>query len=236
MEFSDLMMHFSNLCWHCKSSSFRLISQRRYVVGRLKGIPTASHPPAASAPCPTFDGDDMLPDLVLQLRLVHLLQQLVDGVDVRVDGLEPLDLGSDGGRVGQMLLVVHGSNSKMGPPPPSWCLSDGEGGGTQKWNLWPPAGGQKQRKSLRSGFLPRIPWKLNSLTLWTVKHSKCPGGESPGAEISWSSFSSPVVFWWRPTCCYCAVRAALPRGVPFPNSGVRQARRRFPISSQVFSD
>lgn len=61
----------------------------------------------------------MLPDLVLQLRLVHLLQQLVDGVDVRVDGLEPLDLGSDGGRVGQMLLVVHGSNSKMGPPPPS---------------------------------------------------------------------------------------------------------------------
>lgn len=75
--------------------------------------------PAASSPCPTFDGDDMLPDLVLQLRLVHLLQQLVDGVDVRVDGLEPLDLGSDGGRVGQMLLVVHGCNSKMGPPPPS---------------------------------------------------------------------------------------------------------------------
>lgn len=49
----------------------------------------------------------MLPDLVLQQRLLHPLQQLVDGVDVRVDGLEPLDLGPDGGRVGQMLLVVH---------------------------------------------------------------------------------------------------------------------------------
>lgn len=87
---------------------------------RLKGILTSSQSPAqlaASSPCPTFDRDDMLPDLVLQLRLVHLLQQLVDGVDVRVDGLEPLDLGSDGDRVGQMLLVVHGCNSKMGGPP-----------------------------------------------------------------------------------------------------------------------
>lgn len=67
------------------------------------------HPP----PCPTFNGDDMLPDLVLQQRLLHPLQQLVDGVDVGVDGLEPLDLGADGGRVGQVLLVVHGCASRL---------------------------------------------------------------------------------------------------------------------------
>ncbi|MED6261351.1 hypothetical protein ATANTOWER_003976 [Ataeniobius toweri] len=62
---------------------------------------------------PTFDGDDMLPDLVLQQRLLHPLQQLVDGVDVRVHGLEPLDLGSDGGRVGQMQLIVHPDRGKQ---------------------------------------------------------------------------------------------------------------------------
>lgn len=56
---------------------------------------------------PTFYCDDMLPNLVLQHRLLDPLQQLVDGVDVRMDGLEPLDLGADGGRVGLMLLVVH---------------------------------------------------------------------------------------------------------------------------------
>lgn len=56
----------------------------------------------------TFDGDHMLPDLVLEQRLLDPLQQLVDGVDVGMDRLEPLDLGPDGGRVGQMLLVVHG--------------------------------------------------------------------------------------------------------------------------------
>lgn len=70
------------------------------------------------------------------------------------------------------------------------------------------------------------------------KTFKSPGGESPEAEMSLSSFSSPVLVWWRqPTCCYCAVRAAAPRGVPFPNpdvlTDVWQARRRFPISSQA---
>lgn len=45
----------------------------------------------------TFNGNDMLSDLILQQRLLHPLQQLVDGVDVRMDGLEPLDLRSDGG-------------------------------------------------------------------------------------------------------------------------------------------
>lgn len=65
---------------------------------------------------PTFDGDDVLPDLVLQVRLVDPLQQLVDGVDVRVDGLEPVDLGADGGRVGLVLLVVHAWTGGSGRP------------------------------------------------------------------------------------------------------------------------
>lgn len=56
----------------------------------------------------------MLPDLVLQQRLLHPLQQLVDGVDVGVNRLEPLDLGSDGGRVGQVLLIVHPCKSFLG--------------------------------------------------------------------------------------------------------------------------
>lgn len=97
----------------------------------------------------------MLPDLVLQLRLVHLLQQLVDGVDVGVDRLEPLDLGSDGGRVGQMLLVVHGWKSKMGPPPPAGVCSDGEGGGTPERSVT-SSRRRAAEKSLRSGCLPRI--------------------------------------------------------------------------------
>lgn len=62
----------------------------------------------------TFDGDDMLPDLILQQRLLDALQQLVDGVDVGVHRLETLDLGADGGRVGQVLLVVHGNQQPGG--------------------------------------------------------------------------------------------------------------------------
>lgn len=92
-----------------------------------------AHPPALvqpirqHAPCPlTFDGDDMLPDLVLQQRLLHPLQQLVDGVDVGVHRLEALDLGADGGRVGQVLLVVHRSSrvERLGLMMLAW----GEGG------------------------------------------------------------------------------------------------------------
>lgn len=49
----------------------------------------------------TFNGDDVLPDLVLQGQVIDALDQVVDGVDVRVDGLEPVDLCSDGRRVGQ---------------------------------------------------------------------------------------------------------------------------------------
>lgn len=45
----------------------------------------------------TFNGNDMLSDLVLQQRILHPLQQLVDRVDVRMDGLEPLNLSSDRG-------------------------------------------------------------------------------------------------------------------------------------------
>lgn len=43
----------------------------------------------------TFDGDDMLADLVLEREVVDALDQVVDGVDVRVHGLEAVDLGSD---------------------------------------------------------------------------------------------------------------------------------------------
>lgn len=74
---------------------------------------------ATPAACPsprrrlTFDGDDMLADLVLQHRLLHPLQQLVDGVDVGVHRLEALDLGPDGCRVGQLLLVVHGAAAPL---------------------------------------------------------------------------------------------------------------------------
>lgn len=76
--------------------------------------PTHYHPPPPPSPGsrPTFNGDDMLPDLVLQQRLLHPLQQLVDGVDVGVHRLEPLDLVPDSGRVGEVLLVVHGCSSR----------------------------------------------------------------------------------------------------------------------------
>lgn len=70
--------------------------------------------PAPRRPRLTLDGDDMLADLVLQHGLLDALQQLVDGVDVGVHRLEALDLGADGCRVGQLLLVVHG------PPFPSF--------------------------------------------------------------------------------------------------------------------
>lgn len=79
----------------------------------------------------TFDGDDMLPDLVLQQRLLHALQQLIDGVNVGVHRLEALDLGADGGRVGQVLLVVHGYQQPDGVRLPllviRWRLRDAEG-------------------------------------------------------------------------------------------------------------
>lgn len=55
----------------------------------------------------------MLPDLVLYQRLLDALQQLVNGVDVRVDRLEPLDLGSDGRRVGELLLIIHSAQPPL---------------------------------------------------------------------------------------------------------------------------
>lgn len=55
----------------------------------------------------TFNTDDMFPDLVLQDGVLDSLQQVVDRVDIGMDTLESLDLGSDGRRVGQLLLVIH---------------------------------------------------------------------------------------------------------------------------------
>lgn len=46
----------------------------------------------------------MLSDLVLKGQVIDALDQVVDGVDVGMDGLEPLDLCSDGRRVGQNKL------------------------------------------------------------------------------------------------------------------------------------
>lgn len=43
-----------------------------------------------------FDGDDMLPHLVLQHSLLLRLQKLIDGVDAGVDELELWDSGPDG--------------------------------------------------------------------------------------------------------------------------------------------
>lgn len=49
---------------------------------------------AVLLPIVTLNGDDFFLDLVLLLRLLHLLLQLLDG-DVGVDPLEVLDLGLD---------------------------------------------------------------------------------------------------------------------------------------------
>jgi hypothetical protein len=54
--------------------------------------------PGEKRACPTFNADDVLPDLLGQQRIRHELDQVVDGVDRRVDGLEPLDLVADGHR------------------------------------------------------------------------------------------------------------------------------------------
>lgn len=75
----------------------------------------------------------MLPDLVLQQRLINALQQLIDGVDIGVHRLKTLDLGADGGRVGQVLLVVHGYQERRGIEAPAlaikWMMQDAEGEG-----------------------------------------------------------------------------------------------------------
>ena len=57
----------------------------------------------------TFYADDVFAYLLRQERVRHQLDQVVDGVDARVDGLEPLDLLADGqrvGHVGQEVLVA----------------------------------------------------------------------------------------------------------------------------------
>lgn len=62
----------------------------------------------------TFNGDDVLPDLVLQPWLFHPLQQLINGVNVGVHRLEPMDLRPDGRRIRQLLLlllIVHGGET-----------------------------------------------------------------------------------------------------------------------------
>lgn len=62
----------------------------------------------------TFDGDDVLADLVLQREVVDALDQVVDGVDVRVHGLEAVDLGSDRRRVRQDELRARSAGLSRG--------------------------------------------------------------------------------------------------------------------------
>lgn len=123
---------------------------------RTQGRGVLGEPSAPPAACPaprrlTFDGDDMLADLVLQHRLLHPLQQLVDGVDVGVHGLEALDLGPDGCRVGQLLLVVHGAAAPVRRPlrPGAFSL--------RLARTEPPAqaGGRRRREAGRRGDEPR---------------------------------------------------------------------------------
>lgn len=56
----------------------------------------------------------MLADLVLQREVVDALDQVVDGVDVRVHRLEAVDLGSDGRRVGQHELRARSAGLSRG--------------------------------------------------------------------------------------------------------------------------
>ncbi len=67
--------------------------------------------------CPTFNADDMFPNLLSQKWIRHEFDQIVDGVDGRMDGLEPLNLVPDGhrGRV-LMMLRVKGHPLRRGVP------------------------------------------------------------------------------------------------------------------------
>ena len=54
------------------------------------------NPPLQEKQTLTFNGDDMFSDLVLKGQVIDALNQVVDGVNVGMDGLEPLDLCPDG--------------------------------------------------------------------------------------------------------------------------------------------
>ena len=185
------------------------------------------HPP----PCPTFNGDDMLPDLVLQQRLLHPLQQLVDGVDVGVDGLEPLDLGADGGRVGQVLLVVHGWAPGLQD---AWLMK-------RKVN---DVTSSKLREASEHALLVRISSTNTSAThsCKSLSPHRLKSLVSSATSRGVWLITSAVCLWRRRPgcCCYWPLKAAVSRGVPVPDPGaltdVRQAEQRFPISFQPESD
>lgn len=123
--------------------------------------------PAPRRPRLTLDGDDMLADLVLQHGLLDALQQLVDGVDVGVHRLEALDLGADGCRVGQLLLVVHGPPFPSFPSPPRGQTSapaapaasrPAEGLRGRPRRRAPPPVTSRRRRG-RASRQPPAPWK-----------------------------------------------------------------------------
>lgn len=82
--------------------------------------PLLPQPPASL----TLNGDDVLADLVLQRQILDALDQVVDGVDIGMHGLEALDLGPDGRGVGERELLggpagqlLRGDAAAPGPGP-----------------------------------------------------------------------------------------------------------------------
>lgn len=64
----------------------------------------------------TFDADDVFSDLLCQQRVGNELDEVVDGVDGGVHGLEPLNLLSDGQRVVGMKIhhsIITESRHKL---------------------------------------------------------------------------------------------------------------------------
>ena len=49
----------------------------------------------------TFNGDNVLSDLILKGQVIYALDQVVNCINVRVDGLEPMNFCPDGSGVGQ---------------------------------------------------------------------------------------------------------------------------------------
>ena len=87
---------------------------------------------------PTFDADHVFSNLLGEEGVGDQLDEVVDGVDAGVDGLEPLDLLADGQRVGHVggqvaLVVGHdgvfltivsaASSQAMTPNSDSWGLA-----------------------------------------------------------------------------------------------------------------
>lgn len=98
----------------------------------------------------TFNGDYVLSDLVLQSQVIDALDQVVDGVNIRVDRLEPMNLCPDGCWVGQNKLRARlaglGSLSRNSPRTeltgPRACRRSGSELGRDGLGHWDRNGGR----------------------------------------------------------------------------------------------